>query len=87
MSIADKGRVFSRENQKCYTSLVLAYESGLFERRTRGMGKAKKLKKAEKTVEKTEVKKAKLEKDIAKLDKTGAKAQKKADKLSKKLAD
>ena len=51
------------------------------------MGKAKKLKKAEKTVAKVDKAKGKLEKKISKLDKTGAKAQKKVDKLSAKLAD
>jgi len=51
------------------------------------MGKAKKLKKAEKIVVKVDTQKGKLEKRLGKLDKVGAKAQKKVDKLSAKLAD
>jgi peptidoglycan hydrolase CwlO-like protein len=49
------------------------------------MGKASKLKKAEKKLGKVEKASGKLQKKLDKLEKQGAKAQKKVDKLSKKL--
>jgi nitroimidazol reductase NimA-like FMN-containing flavoprotein (pyridoxamine 5'-phosphate oxidase superfamily) len=55
------------------------------ERRTERMGKARKLKKAEKKAARVEKASSKLQKKLDKLEKAGAKAQKRVEKLSKKL--
>jgi len=77
---------FSEMEQDGILLWYVAYKSGIFERRTRGMGKEKKLKKAQKSVDKIDKSKGKLEKKLGKLEKAGAKAQKSVDKLEKKLA-